>query len=90
MKALLDALDGVTEATAEAAFTESCGAELDAIANEIIDRLRRLDAEDRLDATAFAEAEAELAARTSALGKRFAFDYFDALIGAAVAVEEAR
>lgn len=84
---ILDYLDGDAAA---ALFTETHGAELDGIVAEITDRLRRLDADDRLDDEAVAAAEAELFRRASALGQRFLASYIDAAAAADAAVVEAR
>ncbi len=84
---ILDYLDG--EAAA-ALFTELHGDELDAIVNDVTDRLRRLDAEGRLDAESVAAAEAEILRRVTALGQTFLMSYLDAAAAADAAVTEAR
>ena len=87
---VITALEGVTPDAAKAAVAEHCEPELDAILADIQAKLRRLDAEDRLDDAAVAAAEAELISRSAVVAERFAVGFFDALVSAAEAVEQGR
>ena len=88
--ALIAALGGVTVESAEQAFAERCGPEMDALLAEMITKARRLDAEGKLDAAASAILQAEFTSRASAIGEAFAQEFFAALVDGVAAVDDAR
>lgn len=91
MKAVIDALNAIDVTSAEQAFIDGGHqAEVDALLTEIIERMRRLDAEGKLDAAAGAIAQAEFTARASEIGERFALACLDAAVRAGMALDAAQ